>query len=147
MVLDDALLNTQHYKVRIKSKVEQSRERSSALSYTLPKTVLFQTIQFCIRPQFSSIWPIDRLEWTSERWQWRGTLHSPKLQHYWNLTIRLFGLISRTRVEVCLTQSVYSTAPVDWAIFWRNTFEDLPDSKRHNMSGPHSLEVILEIII
>ena len=35
MVLDDTLLNTQNYKVRIKSKVEQSRERSSALSYTL----------------------------------------------------------------------------------------------------------------
>ena len=30
MVLDTSLLNTQHYKVRIKSKVEQSRERSSA---------------------------------------------------------------------------------------------------------------------
>ena len=30
MVLDTALLNTQHYKVRIKGKVEQSRERSSA---------------------------------------------------------------------------------------------------------------------
>ena len=35
MVLDAALLNTQHYKVRIKGKVEQSKERSSALSYTL----------------------------------------------------------------------------------------------------------------
>ena len=34
MVLDTALLNTQHYKVRIKDKVEQSREWSSALSYT-----------------------------------------------------------------------------------------------------------------
>ena len=31
MVLDISLLNTQQYKVRIKSKVEQSRERSSAL--------------------------------------------------------------------------------------------------------------------
>ena len=30
MVLDASLLNTQHYKVRIKGKVEQSRERSSA---------------------------------------------------------------------------------------------------------------------
>ena len=30
MVLDASLLNTQHYKVRIKSKVEQSRERSNA---------------------------------------------------------------------------------------------------------------------
>ena len=34
MVLDISLLNTQHYKVRIKSKVEQSRERSSALPNT-----------------------------------------------------------------------------------------------------------------
>ena len=31
MVLDATLLSTQHYKVRIKVKVEQSRERSSAL--------------------------------------------------------------------------------------------------------------------
>ena len=30
MVLDAALLYTQHYKVRIKGKVEQSREMSSA---------------------------------------------------------------------------------------------------------------------
>ena len=34
-VLDATLLNTQHYKVMIKGKVEQSRERSSALPYTL----------------------------------------------------------------------------------------------------------------
>ena len=31
MVLDTSLLNTQQYKVRIKGKVEQSKERSSAL--------------------------------------------------------------------------------------------------------------------
>ena len=34
MVLDTSLLNIQQYKVRIAGKVEQSRERSSALSYT-----------------------------------------------------------------------------------------------------------------
>ena len=34
MVLDTSLLNTQHYKVRIKGKVEQSRKRSRALRYT-----------------------------------------------------------------------------------------------------------------
>ena len=34
MVLDTLLLNTQQYKVRIKGKVEQSRERSNALPYT-----------------------------------------------------------------------------------------------------------------
>ena len=35
MVFDASLLNTQHFKVRIKGKVEQSRERSSTLHYTL----------------------------------------------------------------------------------------------------------------
>ena len=35
MVLDTSLLNTQQYKVRIKGKVEQYRERSRALPYTL----------------------------------------------------------------------------------------------------------------
>ena len=38
-------------------------------------------------------------EWTWERWQWTCNLHSPKLQHYWNLTIRLFRVISRTLFE------------------------------------------------
>ena len=35
MVLDASLLNTQHYRVWVKGKVEQSWERSSALPYTL----------------------------------------------------------------------------------------------------------------
>ena len=35
MELDTTLLNTQHYKVRFKGKVEQSREWCSALPYTL----------------------------------------------------------------------------------------------------------------
>ena len=35
MVLDATLLNTQHYKVRIKGKLEQSREWSSTLTYIL----------------------------------------------------------------------------------------------------------------
>ena len=34
-VLDATLLNTQHYKIRIKGKMEQSKERSSALANTL----------------------------------------------------------------------------------------------------------------
>ena len=34
MVLDATLLNTQHYKVRIEGKVEQSKEWCSALLYT-----------------------------------------------------------------------------------------------------------------
>ena len=35
MELDTSLLNTQHYKVRFKGKVEQSWEWSSALPYTM----------------------------------------------------------------------------------------------------------------
>ena len=34
IVLDAALPNTQHYKIRIKGKVEQSREKSSTHPYT-----------------------------------------------------------------------------------------------------------------
>ena len=34
--------------------------------------------------------------WTWEQCQWRGTPHSPKLQHYWSLTVRLFSVISMT---------------------------------------------------
>ena len=44
MVLDAALLNTQHYKVRIKVKVEQSRERSSALLDFSPQLYLLPFI-------------------------------------------------------------------------------------------------------
>ena len=55
-----------------------------------------------MKPQFSSIWSLERTlmcyhyrpVWTWERWQWRGTLYSPKLQHYWNYTIRLFSVIA-----------------------------------------------------
>ena len=35
MILDASLLNTQLYKVGIKGRVEQSREKSSTLPYTL----------------------------------------------------------------------------------------------------------------
>ena len=35
MIFDAVLLNIQHYKVWIKGKVEQSRERSNAFPYTL----------------------------------------------------------------------------------------------------------------
>ena len=41
----------------------------------------------------------SRPQWTWEKWQWKGTLHSPKLQHNWNLTIRLFSVISVTLVD------------------------------------------------
>ena len=40
MVLDTSLLNTQQYKVRIKGKVEQSKERSSTLNYSRQLTII-----------------------------------------------------------------------------------------------------------
>ena len=85
-------------------------------------------------------------EWTREQWQWRSTPHSLKLQHHWNLSIRLFSVIYTRWKEVlpfwrgavgvfykprrlshrafifwdgsypsAEIQSVYSTAPADWA--------------------------------
>ena len=79
-------------------------------------------------------------QWTKERWQWRSTPHSSKLQHYYSLTTRLFSVISRTLVLGILPffrdavrvfysprtlvgesyhsagmQLVYSTVPADWA--------------------------------
>ena len=39
-----------------------------------------------------------RAVWTWERWQWRGALHTPKLQHYWSLAIRFFSVIFRILV-------------------------------------------------
>ena len=42
-------------------------------------------------------------EWTWEWCQWTVTSHSSKLQHYWNLTIRLFSVINKTLVVGGLT--------------------------------------------
>ena len=63
---------------------------------------------------------------TLERWQRGGTPHSSKLQHYWNLTIRLFSVIlghsfreSYLSAEI---QSTYSTVPVTWAKIFQPTF-------------------------
>ena len=59
-----------------------------------------------------------RTEWAWEQWQRRGVPHSPKLQHHWNLRIRLFSVISRSLVggwsyPSAEVQSVYSIVPAD----------------------------------
>ena len=63
-------------------------------------TVLIQTVQFTIHLPFYLTHrqgPIrcyhSGSEWTWEQRQWRDALHSPKLQHHWNFTIRLFSVI------------------------------------------------------
>ena len=78
--------------------------------------------QFYLTHRYDPIkWYHSGLEWTWEQWQWTGTWHSPKLQHYWNLTIRLFRVISGHSLEwesysSAEVQLVYSTAPTEWAI-------------------------------
>ena len=73
---------------------------------SISKTVPFQTIQFSIGTHFR-LGPIKCYhsgpECTWERWQWRSTQDSSKLQHYWNLIIRLFSAISRTLAVGSLT--------------------------------------------
>ena len=69
----------------------------------------------------------SRPEWTWERWQWNGSPHSLKLQHYWNLTIWLFSVIYTTFVggyPFAKQQLMYSTAPAHWTtmIYGGRTF-------------------------
>ena len=93
------------------------------------QTLLFQAIQFSLRhlfalslnvKQFYLIYreePIrcnlSRPELIWERWQWKGTSHSPKLQHYWSLTIFFLsypgnslwvGLTPLQRCSQCIVQ-------------------------------------------
>ena len=73
------------------------------------------------------------LEWTWEQWQWRGTLHSWKLQG-WSLTIRGYTVVSRTLVwergsySSTEGQSVYCTASADWAV---NSVYDLKAAQKN----------------
>ena len=76
----------------------QSVSQSFVYTQLNVTTVLFQTIQFSISAQLSSIWPIDRtLSGATTPGQsrpgsdgkWWGIPHYLKRQHYWNLTIRL----------------------------------------------------------
>ena len=66
------------------------------------KTVLFQTIQFSISIQFSSILAIDRTLSSATTLGQSGPGSDCNegvlciLQHYWSLTLRLFHVISRT---------------------------------------------------
>ena len=123
------------------------------------KTVLFQAIQFSISTQFSSIWPIDRTlircyhprpEWTWEQWQWKGTRHSPKLQHYWNLTIRLFSVISGHSYFSIEKQSIYSTVPADWASTCKRIFlvaylEMLTEAEKIKLIGAGEVKAIRSV--
>ena len=85
MVLDASLLNTQHYKVRIKGKVEQSREgvapspthwcssyRKGSFRVTLDYgRQLYLLLRKCTNP-FSSSWGLNSIPAMGpRRWLWR----------------------------------------------------------------------------
>ena len=86
----------------------------------------------------------SRPEWTWEWWQWKGTLHSPKLLYYWSHTIRLFSVKSRKLVggrsyPSVEMESVYSSALADWATFFRG-ISSMGNINSHDQdlnSGPH----------
>ena len=115
-------------------------------AFQFSQTVLIETIKFSISMQLVLFNPLIGSircyyfgpEWTWEWWQWLGTPHSPKLQHYWNLTITLFSIMCRTIVGEwgsCPSvekQSVYSTAPADWAS-WRLWSNNLISSRAQKL--------------
>ena len=97
--------------------------------------VLFLLIQFSKRHLFAHSFNVkqfylnhrcyhSRPEWTWESWQWRGTPHDPKLQHYLSLTIRLFNVISRTLIGWGLSplprcnRSILLPKPTGLSILW-----------------------------
>ena len=86
------------------------------------------------KPQFSSIWRIDRtLSGATTPSQSgpgsdvnEGVLHISQSS---SITIRLFSVISGTLVKevsypFAEKQSVYSTAPADWATYFWREFKD-----------------------
>ena len=62
-------------------------------------------------------------KWTQESWQWRGAQHSQKLPHYWNLTIRLFSVISRTLVGYGSYPSAEVRVGIFYSLSWLGNFD------------------------
>ena len=107
------LFQTIHFSISIQFKYQNSSISSNLVQHKY-------TVQFCLIHRTLSGATTLGPEWTWKWWQWRGTRHSLKLQHYWSLTIRLLCVISRTLVgrgsyPSAELQSVYSTAPANWA--------------------------------
>ena len=96
-----------------------------------PTTITITPLATQFKYQNSSIWTMNRIllgaitlgqSGLRERWQWRGTLHYPKLQRYWSLTIKLFNVISRILIkwrDLTLLQRcswyILQPPPADWA--------------------------------
>ena len=94
----------------------------------MSKTVPFQTIQFCISTQFSSIWLIDKTL-SSDITLGQGgpgnagneeALRNPQSSSIWtsasDFLVSYSGHSLGESYSSAEKQSVYSTAPADWAI-------------------------------
>ena len=68
--------------------------RKYATLFWSPEHVRHYLMKFSVIPMITVL--VGR---TWMRWQWRCTPHSPKLQHHWNLTIRLFSVIFGSLVD------------------------------------------------
>ena len=94
----------------------------------MPKTVLFQTIQFSISTQFSSIWPIDRTlsGATTPGQSEPGSDGNERITQSFSITLALPSDSSVSYLGHSLAQgwfypsaekqSVYSIAPTDWVM-------------------------------
>ena len=92
---------------------------STIAGYLMPnpflyiQTVLFQTIQFSISIQSNSIRPIDRTLSGATTPEQSGpgsdTPHSPKLQHFESLMIRLLSVISKCSWRILWPQPTKPT--------------------------------------
>ena len=94
----------------------------------MSKTVLYQTIQFGISTQFSSIWPIDRilLVTTTSGQSGPGSdgneevLRIPESSRFTetspsDCSVSYPGHLLRESYHSAEMQLVYSNAPIDWA--------------------------------
>ena len=95
-----------------KTDLFQTIQFSMSINFCLTqlnvKTVLYQTNQFSVITQFSSIWPVDRTllgatiptKSVWERWQWKLYSVFPKASTFMEpLTTRLFCVISGNSLE------------------------------------------------
>ena len=60
--------------------------------------ILTQAALLCHLGWVAQTWVTEGPNSSVYRWHWRGAPHSPKPQHYWNLTIRLFSFCSMTLI-------------------------------------------------
>ena len=92
----------------------------SVNTISMSKTVLFPIIQFSISTQFSSIWPISGAT-TPDQSGNEGVLCIPQSSSITGTSPSYCLVISRTLVRAgsyssAEMQSMYSTAPANWAI-------------------------------